>query len=1303
MPINEFDKLNRLIDGCMLLDRFRLRRKLNRLHKSSGREADIKALEVLVSQIDKSRLRAESRRSALPVPRFPEGLPITQRLDEISSLIQDNQVVILCGETGSGKSTQLPKLCLQLGRGVYGRIAHTQPRRIAARSLAARISSELGRATGDSVGYKVRFHDHVNENTHIKLMTDGMLLAEVQQDRFLNEYDTIILDEAHERSLNIDFLLGYLKQLLPRRPDLKLIVTSATIDPERFSSHFSSAPIIEVSGRTYPVEVRYNPPEEEGANERDDSMQQAILDAVDELSRIDRGDILVFLSGEREIRETAEHLQKHRLQLTEILPLYARMGSAEQSHIFKPSGLRRIILSTNVAETSLTVPGIKYVIDTGFARISRYSHRSKIQRLPVERISQASADQRKGRCGRVAEGVCIRLYSEEDCLSRREYTEAEILRTNLASVILQMKVLGFGEIERFPFVDAPDSRLIKDGYRILEEIGAVDGVRKVTRLGRKLARLPLDPRISRMLLEAAHTACLREVLVIAAALSVQDPRDRPVDKRQEADEAHALFKNEESDFLGYLNLWNYLEEKRRHLTRRKFQRLCRQHFLSSTRVQEWHDIHRQIRAQMHDMGYRDNKEEADYELVHRAILSGLLSHIGFRPGGKEKGYQGARNTRFHIFPGSGLFEGAPKWVMAAELVETTKLYARTVARIQPEWIESLAGHLVKHHYSEPHWQGRRGQVGGFEKVTLFGITLVPRRRINYGSVDPVEAREIFLRFALTEGDFHTRAPFWRHNRELIASIQDMEAKSRRRDILVDEEKIYQFYAQRVPEGIYSTPLFERWQKGLDKKQSRQLYMDTAHIMRDPEQQVSDTLYPDHLVVNGMRLPLEYHFEPGHERDGVTLVVPAAVVNQVSEQQVDWMVPGLLQEKVTTLIRGLPKQTRKQFVPAPDYARRCGEFMIAGTRPLLQALGAALKELSGVHVSEDEWDLDGTPDHLKMRFRVINSSGKTLDTSRDLAVLQEQYGGSESLATHQPANQGLEQDGLKQWDFSPLAETVETDSAGIRMTGYPALVDQGESVAIRVMDSAENARQAHRLGLRRLLMLVLAKEMRYLGKNMPDLQRMELQYAKAAKPSVDKSGKKLSALQDELLSLIVDRTFLHDQPDIRDQESFEQRVGSCKGGLVTTANETLQLVAEILDLYQQVRKKLTGFNQVNWLKSVNDVKQQLDDLVYRGFLHNTRYSILEHYPRYLRAILLRLERLQHAASRDQQRMVEMSAIEEDLQRRRQALLEKGRSDPRLEEISWMLQELRVSLFAQELKTAYPVSVKRIQKRWRELGL
>jgi len=1296
---HSLDKLFASLDECMLADRFRLRRQLKDLNR---RQRDNKPIDEqlgrLQQRLDKSISLAQARRDRVPDISYPAELPITQRLDDIRELITNNQVLVLCGETGSGKSTQLPKICLELGQGVFGKIAHTQPRRIAARSLASRISSELGRETGDAVGYKIRFHDRVGKTTHIKLLTDGMLLAEIQQDKFLNEYDTIILDEAHERSLNIDFLLGYLKNLLPKRPDLKLIITSATIDPERFSEHFDGAPIIEVSGRTYPVEVRYQPTEEEGVNERDESMQQGILDAVDELSRVDRGDILIFLSGEREIRETAESLHKHRMQITEVLPLFARLGAAEQSKIFKLSGQRRIVLATNVAETSLTVPGIRHVIDAGFARISRYSHRSKIQRLPVERISQASANQRKGRCGRVAEGVCIRLYSEENYEARREFIEPEIQRTNLASVILQMKQLGFGDIRTFPFLDVPDDRLIKDGYRVLEELGAVDGLGKISRLGSKLARLPLDPRIGRMLLESSQLGCQREVLVIAAALSVQDPRDRPMDKQQLADEAHALFKDEESDFMGYLKLWAFLEEKQRHLTRRKFGRLCREYFLSATRVQEWHDIHRQIRAQMHGMGYKDNKEEGSYESIHMAVLSGLLSHVGFRSGG-DKSYLGARNTQFYAFPGSGVFASQPKWIMAAELVETSRLYARTLARIQPEWVERLAGHLLKRSYSEPHWQGKRGQVGAYEKVSLYGLPLVPRRRVNFGPIDPVQSREIFIRFALVEGDFHTRAPFWRHNQELRDYIHDLEAKSRRRDVLVSDDTIYQYYEQRLPQGIYSKSQFESWLKKISSRQPKLLHMRLQDLMRHDATEITEDQYPDVLNIHGMELPLTYDFTPGEQADGLTLMVPAAVLNQLTEGRLDWLVPGLLAEKITFLIKGLPKSLRKNFVPVPEYVKRSMALMQAGDTPLIQTLAAALKQLTGVYVGEDEWNPEGLPNYLQMRVQVMADSGKVLERSRDLLQLQKSWSGSSSIASVSSSHNAIEQTGLIRWDFAALPEQVETSSSGIKLKGYPALVDEGDTVAVRVLDSRGNAARAQHAGLRRLFMLSMPRDIRYLRKHLPDLQRMRLQYARADASSGD--GK--LDLEDELLALIMDRTFILDQADVRDAGVFNERIERCKPNLLTNSNEICKLVSNILDLYQQVRKQLSGATQINWLVSTEDMKQQLNQLVYRGFLQQTSWQHLQQYPRYLKALSKRLDKLSHAATRDQQQMAEMRELQTNWQQRHAAIMKKGQQDERLEEIGWMLQELRISLFAQELKTAYPVSAKRIQKRWRELGL
>ena len=1283
----------------MLADRHRLRRRLRAIARRAREgHAPEETLAKVEADIERSVALAERRAASLPKPEFPPELPITARLEEIRELIRNHQVVILCGETGSGKSTQLPKICLDLGRGVYGRIGHTQPRRIAARTLAGRISAELGTEPGTTVGYKVRFHDRVSELTQVKLVTDGMLLAEIQGDRWLNEYDTLIIDEAHERSLNIDFLLGYLKQLLPKRPELKLIVTSATIDPEKFSRHFGGAPVIEVSGRTWPVEVRYRPPEEGDEN---DPMQQGILDAVEELGREGRGDILVFLPGEREIREAAENLRKKGLRGTEVLPLYARLSPREQARVFQPSGARRIVLATNVAETSLTVPGIRYVIDTGYARISRYSPRSKIQRLPVEAISRASADQRKGRCGRVAEGICIRLYAEEDYLARPEFTEPEIQRTNLAAVILQMKVLGFGEIERFPFVDPPDSRQVRDGYKVLEEIGALDGLGKVTQLGRKLARLPVDPRIGRMLLEAAHTGCLAEVLPIAAALSVQDPRDRPLERQQEADEAHALFKDEDSDFIAFLNLWNFLEEKRRHLTQRKFRRLCRDHFLGYTRVQEWHDIHRQLRVLMHEMGYRDNTEPANYETIHRAILSGLLSHIGFRDSGKKReGYLGARGRRFHIFPGSGLFEKAPKWVMAAELVETTKLYARTCARIQPEWVEALAGHLVKHGYSEPHWQARRGQVGGYEKVTLYGLTLVPRRRINFGPIDPVQSREIFIRSALVEGDFRCRAPFWRHNRELIEYVQDLEARTRRPDLLVDEERIFEFYDCRIPQGIYSQPQFEKWLRKATRKQPKLLHMRLEDVLA--REVNAEAQFPKALKLHGMELPLEYRFEPGHEADGVTLVVPVAVLGQITPGRLDWLVPGLLEEKVVALMKGLPKQWRKHFVPVPDYARQALTRLTPSDTPLKQALGAALKEITGIQVPEDAWNPEELPDYLKMRVRVVDGQGKTLGAGRDLLALQRKFEGKGGEQPVAPGAHPLERTGITRWDFGDLPEQVQQSAGGIRLTGWPALVDEGDSVALAVLGSREAAERAHRAGLRRLVVLSLPQQIRELRKGLGNLQTLNLQYAKVP-PSPVKSGRQLPRnLEEELIALILDRAFFP-EGTVHTQAAFEATLESGRARLAEVTTEVRRLASDILARHHAIRKTLAGITQVHWLASAADMQGQLERLVYRGFLLEIPWERLRYYPRYLRALKLRLEKLRLDPNRDQRWIRELNQVQEPWLERWRAACAKGVVDERLEEIRWLLEELRISLFAQEVKAAVPVSVKRLRKRWSELGL
>ena len=1440
------------LDACLLADRPALRRRLRSLRQRQERGQPIdQGLDQWHQALAASQALVEQRRQGVPKIQYPEELPVSERRREVADLIARHQVVVLCGETGSGKSTQLPKICLELGRGLYGRIGHTQPRRIAARTLASRVAQELGGETGGLVGYKVRFHDRVRPETCIKLMTDGILLAEIQQDRFLNEYDTLIIDEAHERGLNIDFLLGYLRKLLPRRPDLKVIVTSATIDPLHFARHFADgegrpAPIIEISGRTYPVELRYQPPEEESAGERDEAMQSAISQAVDELAKAGRGDILVFLSGEREIRETAETLRKHHPPSTEILPLYARQSPAEQARVFQAHGTRRVVLATNVAETSLTVPGIHYVIDPGFARISRYSHRGKVQRLPVERVSQASANQRQGRCGRVAAGICIRLYAEDNFQSRAAYTEPEIQRANLAAVILQMKLLGFGDIAAFPFIDPPDPRLVADGYRTLEELAAIDAQGELTALGRQLARLPLDPRIGRMLLAAGELGCLAEMLVIASALSVQDPRERPLEQRQAADEIHATFNHSESDFLSFLNLWDFLEKERAHLTKNKFRQLCQRHFLSWNRVTEWRDVHTQLHAQMAEMGFKmqasapqdaaggapvglavrpplpnppppggrgqespplvllpspmrgrgseelpasqeqrrktvqdlgrksdpglgwkissePGGDERRYAALHLALLTGLLGNIGFKDEGRE--YQGARNSRFLIHPSSGLYDQQPKWILAAERVETTRQYGRIVAKVQPAWIEEAGRHLLQRAYFEPHWQAASGQVAAFEKVSLFGVTLVPKRRVNYGPINPAEARAIFIRFALTEGDFDSRAPFWRHNRELIAYIQHLEAKSRRRDILVDEDAIHAFYDQRIPAGIYSAPLFERWLRQATQKDPKLLHLRMEDAMRHEAAAVTAQAFPDSLQVGATSLPLEYRFDPGETDDGLTLVVPAPLINQVSPDRCDRLVPGLLPELIAALLRGLPKAWRKLLVPIPDTAERLAACLRPADRPLLQALGEEVKAMTGHQIPEEAWDPAAVPAHLRMKFRLVDEGGRSLALGDDWADLKRRFGGSGRQAFAAIPSGGLEREGLTRWDFGELPESVDLDRAGIKLRGYPALVDQGDSVALRVLDSPEGAELAQRTGLRRLFMLSLAVEVRQLRRNLPGLDRMRLQYARAPGPAWGAGGsqgiegpplpnppppggrerrgltgraappaagklaladhpvchegratpqkKKGSAgvfhankpldLADEVLALIVDLTFIEDLPPIRDRAAFEARLASRRSRLPEVATQVLALVGRILDDYQALRQGLAGITQVKWMPTVLDLRAQLDGLIFRGFLLEVPYVRLKDYPRYLKAARERLEKLFHAAGRDQQQLRELTPWLDKWRERAAALQALGRHDPRLDEIRWMLEELRISFFAQRIGTAYPVSLKRIEARWKELGL
>ena len=1282
------EQLEAALPHCMGSDRGEFARRLQGLRRRLRQDKPIdRSLPRLTEEIVASREQAARRRTALPTPAFPAELPVVQKREEIARAIRDHQVVVVCGETGSGKTTQLPKLCLELGLGSCGTIGHTQPRRIAARSVAARISEELGVELGGPVGYKVRFSDRVSKDTVVKLMTDGMLLAESQQDRDLAQYEVIIIDEAHERSLNIDFLLGYLHRLLPRRPDLKLIITSATIDPARFAHHFGDAPIIEVSGRTYPVEIRYRPLATDDEDERDRDMQQAILDAVDEISSIDRGDILIFLAGERDIRETAESLRKHHPPHTEVIPLYARLSASEQNRVFQPHGGRRIVLATNVAETSLTVPGIRYVIDPGLARISRYSPRAKIQRLPIERISQASADQRAGRCGRVAAGVCIRLYDEEDFQSRPAFTDPEILRTNLASVILQMAYLKLGEVEDFPFVEPPDTRLVTDGYKLLFELGAVDDDRRITELGRQLARLPIDPKLARMILAGEREGALRETLIITSALAIQDPRERPLEHQQAADEKHRRFRDEHSDFSALLNLWNYYHEQARHLSQAKLRGLCRGEFLSFVRMREWHDLYVQLHTQVGEMGLRENQQEAAADALHRALLTGLLGNIGLKQD-SEQHYLGARGRKFHVFPGSGLFKKSPKWLMAAELVETTRLYSRTCARVQPQWIEPLAGHLVKRSYTAPHWEKRPAQVGALENVTLYGLPIVVERRINYGPIDPVRSREIFILHALVRQEFQCRAPFFRHNREMIREVEELEAKARRRDVLVDEDSLYRFYDERVPAGIYSGPHFERWRKQAERDDSKLLFLRREDLMAHEASEITGEKYPDHLLINGIRLPLGYRFEPGAPDDGVTLTVPLAALNQLDPERLEWLIPGLLAERMAALLKSLPKSLRRNFVPVPNFVTALLQRFGPDEGALLPAMSRHLQRITGVEVPEDAWNPDAIPPHLRLNIRVVDEADKVLAEDRDLAAIRRQLRGEARRSFAALPTPEFERDEVRDWDFGELPEVVSFTRNNITLQGYPALVDAGERVQLKLMDSPARAGQEHRRGLRRLISSRQRDKIRYLKRNLPDIQKMALHYLSVGTQK---------ELQEDLHTAIVDRAYLGDAPLPRSLEEFEARLQAGNGALVSVANETGTLVAEALAEYHAVKKRLGGNIPLSWFEAVADINDQLQHLVYPGFISHTSQQWLQHLPRYLKAINSRLRKLEHAPDKDRQRRGDVARLWEACKARMAAHREAERVDPALVQLRWMIEELRVSLFAQELKTAMPVSVKRVEEQ------
>jgi ATP-dependent helicase HrpA len=1291
----------------MLADQGRLRAQLSRLRDS--KETTPEQVDAIAKAMDASIARVAQRRSRLPVLRYPEELPVSEKRDEIAAALRAHQVVIVCGETGSGKTTQLPKICLEIGRGVTGLIGHTQPRRIAARTVAARIAQELGTPLGELVGYKVRFHDQIGPEPFVKLMTDGILLAETQTDRSLRAYDTIIVDEAHERSLNIDFLLGYLRQLLPRRPDLKLIITSATIDAERFAKHFFDAPVVEVSGRLYPVEVKYRPlkPDEEG--EAPD-LGEAIADALDDLFHAHGpGDALVFLPGEREIRETAEHLRKHpvgrhRAGMVEILPLFARLSAAEQDRVFKPDTGHRVVLATNVAETSLTVPRIRYVVDPGYARINRYSYRNKVEMLQVEPISRASANQRAGRCGRVSSGVCVRLYGEDEFAARPEFTDPEILRSSLASVILRMKALKLGEPESFPFVEAPQPRMIADGYQLLTELGAVDERHNLTAVGAQLAKLPIDPRIARMIVAAKQENCLREGLIIAAALSVQDPRDRPMEKADAADQAHALFVDERSDYLAYLKMWEFYDELLKHKkSTRKLQADCRDRFLSWLRLREWRDLHGQLHALVSELGWRENEKPGDYAQIHRALLAGLLGNIGMK---SEDGgdYLGARGIRFHVFPGSALRKKQPKWVMAAELTETTRLFARCVASIEPEWIEQVGSHLAHRQHFDPHWEKASGQVIAYERVIVYGLTVVARRRVSYGPIAPKEAREIFIRGALVDGDSKLDAPFLRANRALVKDVEALEHKSRRHDVLVDPEVMVAFYGKVIPEGIWNVGAFEHWRKEAERANPRLLYMTREALMLHAAEDVTATRFPDSIEMNGVRYALKYRFEPGHPFDGVTMTVPLHLLNQVDERRCEWLVPGLLRDKVTHLIKDLPKGLRKHFVPVPQVVTGVLGGIEADAVPLTEILSEALQRQIGVEVPKDAWNTNDVPAHLRMNFRVVDDHGAEVAAGRDLPALRLQLGVKARRQFTETARSSFERQGVTAWDFGELPEQVEFVRAGQKLIGYPAIVDEGKSVSLGLLDTEQEAEAATHRGLRRLFQLAAVEQVRYLGRNLRGLQEMALRYTLLAEIDGTRPHDKASAidkLQEELVTAICDRAFFVEEDRIRDKAAFDARVVKARTRLVDVANEVCSLVNEILTEYYSLRPRIQQPGAQAWQRLMNDIKAQLKALLPNGFIVSVPYARLKHFPRYLKAIDVRISKFPSNPTRDAQWQETLANWWRSWSQRLDVDRARGVRNPKLEEFRWMLEELRVSLWAQQLKTPYPVSFKRVEKAWGEI--
>ncbi|KPC82431.1 MULTISPECIES: ATP-dependent RNA helicase HrpA [Streptomyces] len=1299
-----FADLQSQLGQLPLRDAHRLGRRLEGARRIRKPEARQSVLDEISAEAGKAAERLAGRAARMPALSYPEQLPVSQKKDEILEAIRDHQVVIVAGETGSGKTTQIPKICMELGRGVRGMIGHTQPRRIAARTVAERVADELKTPLGEAVGWKVRFTDQVNPDaTFVKLMTDGILLAEIQTDRELLAYDTIIIDEAHERSLNIDFLLGYLARLLPRRPDLKVVITSATIDPERFAQHFGEAPIVEVSGRTYPVEVRYRPLLEEDAEDSDRDQITAICDAVDELSGEAPGDVLVFLSGEREIRDTADALNKRNLRHTEVLPLYARLSHAEQNRVFQRHTGRRIVLATNVAETSLTVPGIKYVIDPGNARISRYSHRTKVQRLPIERISQASANQRKGRCGRTSDGICIRLYSEDDFLTRPEFTDPEILRTNLASVILQMTAAGLGDIEKFPFIDPPDHRNIRDGVQLLQELGALDPQEKdahksLTPLGRKLSQLPVDPRLARMVIEADRNGCAREVMVIAAALSIQDPRERPSEKQTQADQNHARFKDETSDFLAYLNLWRYIREQQKERGSSSFRRMCKQEYLNFLRIREWQDIYTQLRTVAKQMGITVEEPKADEgvpeQAVHTSLLAGLLSHIGLKDTEKNE-YLGARSAKFAVFPGSALFKKQPRFVMSAELVETSRLWARVNAKVEPEWIEPLAQHLLKRTYSEPHWEKDQAAVMAYERVTLYGVPIVAQRKINFGRIDQEASRDLFIRNALVEGDWRTHHQFFHDNRKLLGEVEELEHRARRRDILVDDETLFDFYDQRIPEHIVSGAHFDSWWKHKRRDEPDALDFERSMLINEKASAVTKDDYPDSWRQGKLKFRVTYQFEPGADADGVTVHIPLQVLNQVTSEGFDWQIPGLREEVVTELIRSLPKPIRRHYVPAPNYADKFLDRAVPLQEPLPFTLARELQRMVGVPVTADDFDLSRVPDHLKITFRITDERRRKVAEDKDLEALKIQLRpkarqalSKAAAATAGPSGESIERSGLTDWTIGTLDRIFETRRAGQPVKAYPALVDQGTTVAVRLFDTQAEQQQAMWRGTRRLILLnIPVNPAKFASDKLTNQQKLAL--------SRNPHGS-IQALFDDCATAAADRLIAAHGGPAWDEASFRKLYDKVRADLVDLTVRTIGQVQQILAAWQACERRLKSTNSLVLINNVTDVRDHLARLVPPGFVTATGLRRLPDLMRYLVAADRRLQQMPTNVQRDTTRMEKVHEMQDEYA----WLLEQlpqGRPVPQeVLDISWMIEELRVSYFAHALGTAQPVSDKRIVK-------